>query len=101
MKFLQITAAVCISVIFSISCHAEEKETPSFESPWEKFDNITISKLWNSEDAIMLSTSSLSWPDGKQGLVTYFQSKSRVYRCVDLYDAEFKQVGADCYRLKK
>ncbi len=46
-----------------------------------------------------LAMSTMSWPDGRQAVVTLWQSKLGDYaRCFDYFDAALKQAGGKCER---
>ena len=46
-----------------------------------------------------LALSTLSWPDGRQAVVTLWTSKLGDYaRCFDYFDAAMKQTGSKCER---
>ena len=46
-----------------------------------------------------LSMSTMSWPDGRQAVVTLWNSKLGDFaRCFDYFDAEMNQTGGKCER---
>jgi hypothetical protein len=46
-----------------------------------------------------LAMSTMSWPDGRQAVVTMWQSKLGDFaRCFDYFDAGLKQAGGKCER---
>lgn len=46
-----------------------------------------------------LGMSAMSWPDGRQALVTLWNSKLGDFaRCFDYFDAEMNQTGGKCER---
>jgi len=46
-----------------------------------------------------LAMSTMSWPDGRQAIVTLWMSKLGDYaRCFDYFDAALKQAGGKCER---
>jgi len=46
-----------------------------------------------------LGMSTLSWPDGRQAVVTLWSSKLGDFaRCFDYFDAEMRQTGGKCER---
>jgi hypothetical protein len=51
------------------------------------------------------STSGLSWPDGRQALVTYLETETEerkwVYKCVDYFSDDMQQTGQACYELRE
>jgi hypothetical protein len=50
-------------------------------------------------------TSGLSWPDGRQALVTYLETetggKRWVYKCIDYFSNDMQQTGQVCYELRE
>ena len=53
----------------------------------------------------VVGTAGLSWPDGRQALVTTVQIKNTekqwLCRCTDYFDADMQQTGQACYELRK
>jgi hypothetical protein len=46
-----------------------------------------------------LDSTGLSWPDGRQAIVTFWQSSAGdVARCIDYYDSNMQASGSICYR---
>jgi len=50
-----------------------------------------------NKSAELLSSSGLSWPDGRQSIVTFWRYNNSLYRCVDDFNASLQQTGALCY----
>ena len=45
-----------------------------------------------------LNSTGLSWPDGRQAIVTFWQSSAGdVTRCFDYYDSNMQASGSICY----
>jgi len=82
---------------------------------WAAHPQTTILSLWeftvskNDNKKItkgeylgrLISTDSLSWPDGRQALVTYFEVTESLWRCVEYFDSAMVKTGEMCYRLEK
>src|SRR5680860_1849552 len=49
-----------------------------------------------SKQAELLSSSGLSWPDGRQGIVTFWRHENSLYRCIDFFDESYQQTGGAC-----
>ena len=46
-----------------------------------------------------LGTTGLSWPDGRQAIVTFWRSSlGDVVRCIDYYDSNLQTSGSICHR---
>jgi len=46
-----------------------------------------------------LGTTGLSWPDGRQAIVTFWRSSlGDVVRCIDYYDSNLQTSGSVCHR---
>ena len=68
------------------------------------FDPATSMRtLWDwaaseLEGSRYLGSSALSWPDGRQAIVYHFKVGSRLWRCIDYFDADMKVTGKACYK---
>src|SRR5262245_35208891 len=48
----------------------------------------------------LVSSSGLSWPHGKQAIVTFWRKGNIHRRCLDYFDADMQQTGGLCYEAK-
>jgi hypothetical protein len=39
----------------------------------------------------------LSWPDGRQAIVTFWKAENSVFRCIDYFDTSMQSTGGGCY----
>ena len=50
-------------------------------------------------------TSGLSWPDGRQAIITLIEIEQEgnkwLYKCIDFYSKDMQQTGQVCYELRK
>lgn len=44
----------------------------------------------------LASSVGLSWPDGRQAIVTFWQHAPVLYRCIDYFDASMRSTGGKC-----
>ena len=49
----------------------------------------------------LVSTESLSWPDGRQALIIYFEITGSLWRCIEYFDASMSGTGEMCFRLEE
>lgn len=79
---------------------AEERETGGDPAAgvWG-LDAAATSAILAREGWHFLSMSTLSWPDGRQAVVTMWNSELGDFaRCFDYFDAEMTQTGSKCER---
>lgn len=89
-----ITAAV---VLASLSCAAQAQE-------WQTLSGMTSAKLaaagWQQSGA-----AGLSWPDGRQAVVSFWWMPTHgdrlTMRCVDYFDADMRGTGGTCFQAVK
>ena len=63
------------------------------------FDEQASSAALARDGWKFLSMSTLSWPDGRQAVVTMWMNKLGDFaRCFDYFDAQMKQSGGKCER---
>jgi hypothetical protein len=74
--------------------HAEEAL-----NTWQVLPGMTSAQLASSDGWELASSSGLSWPDGRQALVTFWKGPKQNYlRCVTYFDASMGSTGEGCYR---
>ena len=93
--------------------------TATAESSWKLLPGITVSDLMTKciydradrhlyEDCMaeVASTGGLSWPDGRQAVVTYIHATYEataendtlfIYRCIEYFNTYMKPTGEACY----
>lgn len=73
-------------------------------SLWELYTYGGIDQKEIKRETKIVSSSGLSWPDGRQALITYvevIQGKQKwLYRCVDSTNKDFQSTGQLCYELR-
>ncbi|MFN7609993.1 MAG: hypothetical protein ACK5QX_03505 [bacterium] len=74
--------------------------SPVVAQEW-KLNPGKTSALFASAGLQLSGTAGLSWPDGKQAIVTYWSmpfegGKHFTVRCVTYFDADFRQTGDIC-----
>lgn len=71
---------------------------PALAKDHEKWVSLVLTSADLASKAIPLTASSgLSWPDGRQALVTYWKDGIATYRCVDYFDSNMQATGSICY----
>lgn len=71
------------------------------EDLWEYLPGITSGILADKGQRLVTS-SGLSWPDGSQAVVTFWQEKRGQYvRCITYFDKSMAYTGDKCERGKK
>jgi hypothetical protein len=95
-------AAILFIVFGVVSAHAGDNRETGGGDPragvWGLDPQATSAELarggWK-----YLGMSTLSWPDGRQAVVTMWSSKLGDFaRCFDYFDAEMRQTGGKCER---
>ena len=93
-----------VGILYSAVSPADEwKMLPSY-SMYDLLNQESVGGLkFESE---ITGTSGLSWPDGRQAIITSFEvrssdSKRWFYRCRDYFDNSMRQTGQMCYELRK
>lgn len=71
---------------------------------WTVLPGQTSASFAKAGGWLLADTTAMSWPDGRQALVTFWQ---RCYtegaeicftqRCIDYFDADMLPTGGDCY----
>jgi hypothetical protein len=80
--------------------HAEERQTAGDPRAgvWG-LDPESSSAVLARDGWKFLSMATLSWPDGRQAVVTMWNSKLGDFaRCFDYFDAKMNQTGGKCER---
>jgi len=84
-----------LAVIFCLS------HTPAWADVKEWYEIPGIKSARLAEDNWDLQSSTgLSWPDGRQAIVTFWLAplKNGMVRCVAFFDADFRSTGEICGR---
>lgn len=82
---------------------------------WKPLIGYTLHQLYDSPLSESIRTSEitgvtgLSWPDGRQAIVTYIETRQSVdpdkpekkwlFKCIDWYQADMQPTGQSCYEL--
>lgn len=75
-----------------------EREKQKRPRVWEPLVGVNSADLaW--QGAMPLTSDGLSWPDGRQAIVTFWAPINReaVIRCVDYFDSNMVSSGGGCY----
>ena len=92
---------LALLLLAPIAVHAaDNRETAGAPGAgvWGLDPNATSASLARSGWKF-LAMSTLSWPDGRQAVVTMWNSKLGDFaRCFDYFDASMKQAGGKCER---
>ena len=97
--------AIIIFILFSTTASASEwKFLPTYDLYQLLYSDLA--KITNtSRKAQIVGTSGLSWPDGKQAIVTFVnvtqKDETWVYRCTQYFSPDMQQTGEACYELRK
>ncbi|HEY5080746.1 MAG TPA: hypothetical protein VII91_02270 [Bauldia sp.] len=96
-----IGVALCLTMLATAAVAAEQRETSGGDpraGVWGLDPAATSAELarggWK-----YLGMSTMSWPDGRQAVVTLWNSKLGDFaRCFDYFDAAMHQTGGKCER---
>ena len=93
-------AAVALALSFATPTLADERDTvDDFSGGIWGFDPSATSAHLARGGWTFLSMSTLSWPDGRQAVVTLWNSQLGDFaRCFDYFDADMHQTGGKCER---
>ena len=58
---------------------------------------VTSADLAGDATTELRDTTGLSWPDGRQAIVTFWYSGPAMYRCIDYFDSNMQATGGLCY----
>jgi len=89
--------AMLVAVAFS--CFVVEGKAVAqneLQLGWRIVVSLTSRDLAN-EKAELISSAGLSWPDGRQAVVTFWKAENSLFRCIDYFDKDFRQTGSACY----
>ncbi len=96
----KIVAALLLSAL-ALPALAEDRETsgaPPGAGVWGLDPDATSATLARG-DWKYLGMATMSWPDGRQAVVTMWNSKLGDFaRCFDYFDAKMNQTGSKCER---
>ena len=85
-------------------CRKHGMNDASFYKWWVKYGGMA-KKLDAERKVAVVGTSGLSWPDGRQAIVTHIeveQGKGKwLYRCMQYFSADMQQTGEQCYELRE
>jgi hypothetical protein len=86
----------------AVSAQAQEKSLTPWEVEWVHVPGLKSSSFAATKGAKLISSSSLSWPDGRQALVTYWDVTGKlIMRCIDYFNADMTQTGGICLQPKQ
>ena len=88
-----------ILVAVALSCFVVEGKAVEQREPhqaWRMVVPLRSGDLAN-EKAELISSAGLSWPDGRQAIVTFWKAENSVFRCIDYFDKSFQSTGGVCY----
>ena len=91
---------LAMSILAAGTALAEDRQTSGERGAgvWGLDEKATSAGLAR-EGWTFLSMSTMSWPDGRQAVVTLWNSKLGDFaRCFDYFDAEMNQTGGKCER---
>jgi len=99
MRWIRLTIATLLMFAATASL-AEDRETGGDPAAgvWG-IDPAATSAVLARDGWRFLSMSTMSWPDGRQAVVTMWNSDLGDFaRCFDYFDAEMNQLGGKCER---
>ncbi|TXN46305.1 hypothetical protein [Methylobacterium sp. WL7] len=79
--------------------HAEGSIERQPNVRWEIVPGLTSANL-SAAPSQLVGSSGLSWPDGRQAVVTFWSAKTRrtTIRCTAYFDKDMQQTGEKCER---
>ncbi len=96
LKLFAFIAAIWLCV--TGTSYAQENSLPKWE-PIIPFQTSAALALNGWE---LISSAGLSWPDGRQALVSYWaltkEGNRLTLRCYDYFDADMQSTGGACYQ---
>jgi hypothetical protein len=100
-KLMKRAGASLLLLLAATACHAEDRQTSGGDPQagvWGLDPDATSATLARS-DWKFLSMSTMSWPDGRQAVVTMWTSQLGDFaRCFDYFNAAMNQTGGKCER---
>jgi len=97
---MRATIAAILAALAATTSLAEDRETGADPAAgiWG-LDPEATSAVLARDGWRFLSMSTMSWPDGRQAVVTMWNSDLGDFaRCFDYFDAEMNQLGGKCER---
>jgi hypothetical protein len=100
--------ALCLTPLLNV----QDATAKAAGFQWKLLPGYTLESLTtgkgSDENLTDLSTAGLSWPDGRQAVVTTFrlnalsgkEKKTFLYRCIDYYTARMEWNGHACYEAR-
>lgn len=88
-----------LGIAFAALVFAELSSAQAQESATEGWNQepSTTSGGFARAGCRLLSTAGLGWPDGRQGIVTFWHCEDgKTARCLDYFDAEMSATGGRC-----
>ena len=100
MRPIRIAAAALTLTFAAAPAFADDRDTvDDFSGGIWGFDPNATSAHLARHGWTFLGISSLSWPDGRQAVVTLWNSDLGDFaRCFDFFDADMNQTGGKCER---
>ncbi len=101
----KILTLLAIASFISSPVMAADKSSSSDKSSqapaqfiWEPVPNVNSANIARTADWDLANSSSVSWPDGRIALITYWvEPKQHLkMRCVDFKNKEFQDTGSFC-----
>ena len=98
MKISPFTLAA-VTACLPVIVHAEGSGERKPSDRWEIVAGLTSAGL-SSIPSQLVGSSGLSWPDGRQALVTFWSAKNHrsTVRCTAYFDKDMQQTGEKCER---
>lgn len=83
--------ALCVGVIMLLMAPA----VAIAETTWEPLKDVTSAILAGNR-ATIVTSSTMTWPDGRQAVVTFWRDGPATYRCIDFFNNEATMFAAYC-----
>jgi hypothetical protein len=89
---------VVFALTFFVAQYVLGQELPD---PWKALPGTTAYDLKQMNNATLISSDAVAWPDGRSALVTYWRGgpTDTYYRCVDFVDSNIQSTGHSCWVL--
>jgi len=72
-----------------------------YQPQWKPTPGTMLDALLFKSGGQIVSTDSLSWPDGSIAMVQYVKTRDSLFRCIDYQNKSFRETANLCYKLKK
>jgi hypothetical protein len=107
---IKVIALICLSLVSGqalsqsrVEIELIERGGPNISVVWNTFTGISSAILAN-EGAELLASNALSWPDGRQAIVTFWAtdnipvkwSDAMTIRCIDYFNSSMQNLGGAC-----